>query len=386
MTVGTSEQNPYKRLCELAGAEASFDQRLHDAVEIGRRQFGVGRGAVGAIDGDQYLVVKSVSQATADDPDWQTAVDLAETWCRHTIDHGEPFGFADVEESPYRTDIARDRTGQHWYLGAPIVVDGELFGTLSFSNPTARSEPLSADDREFVSVLADWIGTELATQHELTALRERNERLDEFAQLVAHDLRNPLAGAIGFTELTQEQVTGQPAEWLEYVLESLDRMDEMITENLALAKEGVTIADREPCELSSVVTNAWASVETRAATLTVETDQTVVADERRLQRVFENLFRNAIEHGGPDVSVTVSDHDDGFTVSNDGPPLPDAVAAAIAGDDIDRLKSFGLGLLIVTRILDAHGWELAVRNSADAVTFVVTGVSVAESDRSLVSK
>ncbi|TKX52357.1 HAMP domain-containing sensor histidine kinase, partial [Halorubrum sp. SP9] len=50
-------------------------------------------------------------------------------------------------------------------------------------------------------------------------------------------------------------------------------------------------------------------------------ERSILADKSRLKQVFENLFRNSIEHGGSDVTVTVGELDDGFYIEDDGPGI-----------------------------------------------------------------
>jgi len=66
-------------------------------------------------------------------------------------------------------------------------------------------------------------------------------------------------------------------------------------------------------------------VETDTAELRVDDDLAFKADPARLKRLFENLFRNALDHGGPDVTVTVGALSDkpGFYVFDDGPGIPE---------------------------------------------------------------
>jgi signal transduction histidine kinase len=289
-------------------------------------------------------------------------------------------GFANVEDSPYRDDRARETTGLRCYVGAPVWIDGETYGTLCFSDSDPRAEPLTDEERDFVSVLADWVSHELEREKHYAELREQNDRLDEFTGIVAHDLRNPLAAAIGFTELAREEATGETAAFLSRVQSSLGRMETMIAECLILAKEGADVGEREPVDLEAVVRDAWETVRTRNAALSVDIapGATVLADAGRLQRLLENLFRNSVEHGGPDVSVTVSGDDHGFVVADDGPGLPPAVEAALADADAENVKSFGLGLLVVLRVVSGHGWDLAVDTSAEGTAFRVSDLNAAE--------
>jgi signal transduction histidine kinase len=137
-------------------------------------------------------------------------------------------------------------------------------------------------------------------------------------------------------------------------------MDELIEDILQLAREGPTAANTAPVALDAVVTAAWQTAETADASLDLQTPEAVVvADESRLQRLFENLFRNAAEHGGEGVTVGVGLLSDGsgFFVENDGPEIPaeDADRIFEAGYTTER-SGTGFGLGIVEQIASAHGW------------------------------
>ena len=77
-------------------------------------------------------------------------------------------------------------------------------------------------------------------------------------------------------------------------------------------------------DLSALIDNCWAAVETNGATLVTDTDRTVQADRSRLKQLFENLIRNAVEHGGDDVTVTIGAFENGFYIADDGPGIPQA--------------------------------------------------------------
>ncbi|WEL16214.1 Signal transduction histidine kinase, contains PAS domain [Halorhabdus sp. SVX81] len=127
-------------------------------------------------------------------------------------------------------------------------------------------------------------------------LRQQTAQLERFAGTLSHDLRNPLSVARGRIDLAQE--TGDEAH-LETAAAALERIDQLVEDTLALARKGQAIEDREPIELAALARTAWETVDTDGATLEVEPagDITVYADHSRLRTVFENLFRNAVEHG-----------------------------------------------------------------------------------------
>ena len=131
-------------------------------------------------------------------------------------------------------------------------------------------------------------------------LERQNQRLEQFASMVSHDLRNPLNVATGRLELAREDCD---SEHLEIMDTALDRMEALIEDVLTLARQGQPIDETDHVSLSAVVKQCWEVVDTQKATLTVESDRMIEADPTRLQQLLENLFRNAIDHAGEEVSI-----------------------------------------------------------------------------------
>ena len=205
------------------------------------------------------------------------------------------------------------------------------------------------------------------------ALERQNRRLEEFAAIVSHDLRNPLNVAQGRLQLARETCS---SEHLEHVAGAHDRMASLLSELLTLAQQGKDVADIEPVAMADAVSAGWRNVETGAAALAVETDRTVLADPGRLMQLLENLLRNAVDHGGPEVAVTVGHLAEGFYVEDDGPGIPEADRERVfeAGQTTDE-DGTGLGLSIVLQVADAHGWSVAVAEGSDGgARFEITGV------------
>ena len=190
-------------------------------------------------------------------------------------------------------------------------------------------------------------------------LQNQKEQLDEFASVVSHDLRNPLNVAQGRTELLNNDCE---SEHLAPLVDSLDRMDEIITDTLTLARQGQAVSDPEPIELVNLVGSCWKNVQTGEATIEIEDEVTIRADRSRLQHVFENLFRNALEHGGANVTVRVGrigDH--GIYVEDTGSGIPEEDRETVFEPGHTSIPGgTGFGLTIVKRIAEAHGWQVAV--------------------------
>ena len=182
--------------------------------------------------------------------------------------------------------------------------------------------------------------------------------------MISHDLRNPLTVADGYLELANE--TGDD-EYFRKVENAHDRMNAIIEDVLTLTRQGERIAETSSVKLAAVAENAWANVPTATAEL-VKADELgeVEADEGRLTQLFENLYRNAIEHAGEDTTVRVGRSPAGFYVEDDGPGIPE--------DERERVfdsgyttgeEGTGMGLSIVDTIATAHGWEVGATDGAE---------------------
>lgn len=208
------------------------------------------------------------------------------------------------------------------------------------------------------------------------ALARQNERLEQFASIVSHDLRDPLNTA----RATADLVAAGEREAVEDLYDTFDQMETLIEDVLALAREGQEIGERERVALSAVAEDAWETAGTDAATLRVDDGLGhVSADPDRLRVLFQNLFRNAIEHGGESVTVEVGPlHNGGdgegpltgFYVADDG--------VGLSEEDTETLFEYGyttanqgtgLGLNIVRQVVEAHGWSV----TATTATRVVPG-------------
>ena len=210
---------------------------------------------------------------------------------------------------------------------------------------------------------------------DVTEQRQREQQLAEFASVVSHDLRNPLNVAEGNLQLARE--TGE-SEHFDTVERAHGRMDALIDDLLTLAREGKRASDVDEVDLVSVAEDSWRTVETGEAALSTTTDSRIQADRERLKQLLENLFRNAVEHGAGDVTVTVGDLPDGFYVADDGPGVPETDRDEVFETGYSsKERGTGFGLSIAQQVADAHGWEIGLTASEDGgARFEMTGVEI----------
>ncbi len=218
--------------------------------------------------------------------------------------------------------------------------------------------------------------------------RER-DRLEEFASLVSHDLRSPLNVAAGNLDLIRERLSEEQAEApeIDAVERSLERMAALVDDMLTLARQGKRVDEAEAVSLRAVAEESWESVDTATAELAVADDPVLRADRSRLRQALENLFANAVTHGGADVRVEVGALDDGesgtgFYVADDGPGVPDEVREDVfeTGVSTDE-DGTGFGLKIVAEVADAHGWSVELADAdGGGARFEFRGVERGEID------
>ncbi|RLM75770.1 PAS domain S-box protein [Halorubrum sp. Atlit-26R] len=289
--------------------------------------------------------------------------------------------FEEGEQRMYDDIRTTDALDADTALRSLLIVPIGDYGTIA----VGETEPGVFDgvDEYLAGILATAAETAFQAEARTRRLAERtaelerqNDRLEEFAGVVSHDLRNPLEVARGRTELAREECD---SDHLAAVERAHDRMTALIDDLLTLAREGDPVTDAEPVDLGRIVGSCWRTVDTRDATLRSEAEGIILADEGRLRQLLENLIRNAIEHGGEDVTVTVGTLSDGFYVADDGPGIePDRREAVFDAGHSTSQSGTGFGLRIVEQVADAHGWTVrAVESEAGGARFEITGVEPA---------
>lgn len=352
----------------------SFDAQVEELLEVVRDSLDVDYGTVSRIEDGDY-----VFEHVASDDDTVEAGDVVPvdaTNCEIVVESKEALAVEDVaRDLPGETGRAGYTDwGINCYLGAPVYVDDEVHGTLCFYGREPRRESFTEWETTLVEIAANWVSYELQRQKANEELQLKNQRLEEFAAVLSHDIRNPLGVIDGYVELARE--TGDVSH-LDSVSRAVERMDEIVDDVLALESTDYE-PDTADVSIETAVRDAWSNVSTGDAELEVEVDLVVEADGSQLQQMLENLLRNAVEHGGSEIKV--GELETGFYVEDDGEGLSEDVDDVFARGETSG-EGTGLGLYIVQRVADAHGWTVELVDAADGgVRVEVTGVEPVERD------
>jgi len=296
--------------------------------------------------------------------------------------------FGDGEVRAYSgASLGTARYGSDSGIGSEMVLPLGEHGVLNVGSREA--DAFGSTEVAVAGLLATNVEAALTNTEREHALRVKNERLAEVVGIASHDLRNPLNVASGHLTLARDD---RDDENLAKVADAIDRMETLIDDMLTISEQGYVVESRTSIDLAGLAEQAWSTVHTPEATLQIDGTAELFGDETRLLQVFENLFRNAVEHGstspdsqarrdavehgGEDVTVRVgpirtmhtatrvsaSDHVDGFYVEDDGPGIPEEQREHVFDPGYSD-GSTGLGLAIVGRVVTAHGWEVTAEEA-----------------------
>lgn len=272
---------------------------------------------------------------------------------------------------------------------APVMKEIQREKTDKMGTFLLRSAPIKRDSEhpEHLVLLID-LTEEAALKRREEKLERQNEQLEKFASMVSHDLRNPLGIAETYVDFAEQ--TGN-SEDFDAIREALDRMDTMIDDLLTMARTGTEIEDTETFSFYAAVREGWEYIEAEDAelNLNIPDGYLITANRELMLNIFENLFRNAVEHGGEDVSIFIgmieklstttrvspTDQYAGFYVEDDGPGIE-----AKNQDDVFEMghstNGTGLGLSIVADIVEGHDWSICATDSTvGGARFEITGMS-----------
>ncbi len=194
---------------------------------------------------------------------------------------------------------------------------------------------------------------------------------------MSHDLRNPLNVATSSVELAAQECDSPHLDRAE---RAHGRMETLLDDLLTLARGGDQVESPEHIGLQELAESAWENVSTSDAQLRIEIDRdrTLSADRSRLSELFENLYRNAVKHGGEDMTVTVDKiaETSGIYIEDDGPGIPAEDQETIFETGFSTAEDgTGFELSIVKQVAEAHEWEIQAAAGSDCgARFEITGV------------
>lgn len=300
---------------------------------------------------------------------------------------GEPLNIPDLMESglPLRRLVGEEAPHARSYVGVPAKTDKRVVGVLSVQS--YRAGVFGASDVELISEVGRQIADAIVSSRRVARIQRRLSQLDraqrertDFLVGVAHDMRSPLAGIIGFARILEEldSVASDPmaVEAIQFIGSESQRLSDLVSQLVDLGRVdlGETSLDLETLDLAKLAAQVVEAARGRfpAHRFALKAGQSVKieADLLRLHRVVANLVENAAIHGptGGLVTVEVSEQNGEalVSVSDRGPGIPDVERDRIF-ERFVRLDGSsagtGIGLYLVKALVDAHGGKIEVTDA-----------------------
>lgn len=224
-------------------------------------------------------------------------------------------------------------------------------------------------------------------------LREETARKNDLVMYLAHDLKTPLASVIGYLTLLRDERELSPQlqeKYLTITLDKAERLEELINEFFEITRFNLSTVTLERSRIDLVRLLEQLRYEFMpmlrdkrfTCTLTAPETLPIYCDAGKIQRVFDNLLRNAVLYGYPDTEIKIDARLDGdntvVSVKNSGATIPEEKLRRIFEQffRLDAARSTdsgaGLGLAIADQIVRLHGGTINARSADETIEFTVT--------------
>ncbi|WP_049904343.1 sensor histidine kinase [Natrialba asiatica] len=383
----------------MAAPDQPFSQQINSLLDVVRTAVGTKFATLSRVEEDagEYIFEHVATPEEVDlEPGDTTPMETLPN-CSHVVETEETLVLQDVKaEAP---ELADPEWGIACYLGTPVIVHGDVYGTFCFYGMEPRTEAFSDWQVSFVGLLSQWVSNELEHKAYERELKESNKELEQFAYATSHDLEEPLRMVSSYLTLIDQRYSDDldedGREFIDFAVDGADRMRDMIAGLLEYSRVDTRGDPLEPVELDAVLEDVCedlqVKIEETDAEIVTEVLPRVEGDSDQLRQVFQNLLDNAIEYSGeesPRVHVSAERTGDEWTVSvrDEGIGIDPADADRVF--DVfqslhtqEEAAGTGIGLALCERIIERHGGEIWVESGlGEGTTFSCTLPAADESD------
>lgn len=153
--------------------ELPIDEQIMELLKLGCEVFRLPMGIVSHIVDDDYFVQYAAAPSAAPAPAPGTRFDLGNTYCKETLAANAPVAIHHIAESELRVHPCYKQFHLEAYIGTPLIVDGQRWGTLNFSSGRPRDIPFDAHDAALIRLVAQWIGNKLSRRSALAEIERQ---------------------------------------------------------------------------------------------------------------------------------------------------------------------------------------------------------------------
>jgi PAS domain S-box-containing protein len=282
----------------------------------------------------------------------------------------------------HSTEFFKEMYGQ---IGRGHVWRGEIRnrakdGTLYWVDTTivplldARSHP-----HQYIAIRYDITERKAAE----AALREQEAlaQIGKMAAVVAHEVRNPLAGMRGALQIIDRRLAPESRERgvIREIVARIDGLTDIVQDLLVFARPRPPAVTAVPLQafMREIATLLAADPQFTNVELSIDVDSTVMADREQLQLVLQNLLVNAAQamHGRGVIRISAQDWGDGWReirIADSGSGIPLEIRARLFEPFFTtKHRGTGLGLATARRLIQAHGGSVEFEFPPDGGTTAV---------------
>jgi len=368
-----------RQLHETLRKDRPFDEKARTALELGRQYLGADGGLLIQIGQENnYWEPVITTDLAAESFSFSHEPDLRETYCRETINDNTPFVLHDAANQGWADDPAFEFCEFHTYLGVPLILNENAYGTVCFVAKEPRSEPFDNAATWFAEHLARLLERELERKHVEAELTNQTNLATVLNRVLRHNLRNEISVIRGYTELMAEQLDDEPAT--ETVLNHIDDLINLSQKARELEDVISASSERQCTEITSLVENIVDAIDDEypSSSISVEYDGEIhISILQNFGRAIQELVENAVKHSGdsPRVTISIETVANGveIRISDDGPGLPNHEAEVlIDGKETPLAHGTGLGLWLAYWIITNHDGSLDSTVTNDGTTMTIS--------------
>ena len=372
----------------------STDKLIKNALAVASKYLRLPLGILSKVENNVFSIQHHVTNGK-NFPYQGQEFPLSQMFCDITLKKNDVIAISNMGASEYASHESYKTYKLEAYLGIPIMVNNECYGTVSFASSEIREKGFSRNDIEFIRLLSRWINLGFErkeAQEKLLLAREKAEAASlakgEFLSVMSHEIRTPLNAVIGMSHLLmQSESLPHQHKYLKALRFSAENLLSLVNDVLDYSKieANKIIFEELDFSLKDLAIGIKESLSVKAEEkniglklmFDIDLPEVVKGDPARLTQILNNLIGNAIkftEKGSVKLTVKLIEEeqehlqiefaveDTGIGIPREKQPLIFDKFSQAESDTTRRFGGTGLGLSISKRLLELQGSKIMLES------------------------